>query len=52
MRCCDRIGRFALLGFTPGRYEIRLRDRAPLQFEISPEQEGLIDLGTLQIGPP
>ncbi|PZV18519.1 MAG: fimbrial biogenesis outer membrane usher protein [Leptolyngbya sp.] len=48
----NRIGRFALLGFTPGRYEIRLRDRAPLQFEIAPDQEGLIDLGTLQIGPP
>ena len=48
----NRIGRFALLGFTPGRYEIRLRDRAPLQFEIAPNQEGLIDLGTLPIGPP
>jgi outer membrane usher protein len=48
----NRNGRFALLGFTPGRYEIRLRDRAPLQFEIAPDQEGLIDLGTLQLGPP
>ncbi|WP_121968912.1 fimbria/pilus outer membrane usher protein [Leptolyngbya sp. BC1307] len=48
----NRNGRFALLGFTSGRYEIRLRDRAPLQFEIAPNQEGLIDLGTLQIGPP
>ncbi|WOD41169.1 fimbria/pilus outer membrane usher protein [Nodosilinea sp. E11] len=48
----NRIGRFALLGFTPGRYEIRLRDRAPLQFEIAPDQDGLIDLGTLQIGLP
>ncbi|MEA5448719.1 fimbria/pilus outer membrane usher protein [Leptolyngbya sp. CCNP1308] len=47
----NRIGRFALLGFTPGMYEIRLRDRAPLQFEITPDQEGIIDLGTLQIGP-
>lgn len=48
----NRIGRFALLGFTPGRYEIRMRDRTPLQFEIAPNQEGLIDLGTLQIGSP
>ncbi|MGG6241886.1 fimbria/pilus outer membrane usher protein [Nodosilinea sp. AN01ver1] len=47
----NRTGRFALLGFTPGRYEIRLRDRAPLQFEISPEQSGLIDLGQLTLSP-
>ena len=47
----NRTGRFALLGFTPGIYEIRLHDRAPLQFEITPDQEGLIDLGTLTIAP-
>lgn len=47
----NRTGRFALLGFTPGSYEIRLRDRAPLQFEILPDQEGLIDLGTLTLPP-
>ena len=47
----NRNGRFALLGFTPGHYEIRMRDRAPLQFEITPDQEGLIDLGTLQLSP-
>ncbi len=48
----NRIGRFALLGLTPGRYELRLRDRAPLQFEIAPDQDGIIDLGTVQLGPP
>ncbi|PZO56420.1 MAG: fimbrial biogenesis outer membrane usher protein, partial [Phormidesmis priestleyi] len=45
----NRNGRFALLGFTSGRYEIRLRDRAPVPFEIAPDQAGLIDLGTLTV---
>lgn len=45
----NRNGRFALLGFTPGRYEIRTRDRPPVPFEIAPDQAGLIDLGTLPV---
>jgi len=45
----NRVGRFALMGFGPGRYEIRLRDYAPIEFEIAPDQSGLVDLGTLVI---
>ncbi len=47
----NRVGRFALMGLSPGRYEIRLRDRAPLEFEIAPDQSGLVDLNTLVVQP-
>ncbi|QQE67583.1 hypothetical protein GFS31_42960 (plasmid) [Leptolyngbya sp. BL0902] len=45
----NRLGRFALMGLSPGRYEIRLRDRAPIEFEILADQSGLVDLGTLAV---
>lgn len=44
----NRVGRFALSGFTAGRYEVRFRNQQPIQFEIPSEQEGVYDLGTLQ----
>ncbi|MFH7243457.1 MAG: fimbria/pilus outer membrane usher protein [Spirulina sp.] len=45
----NRVGRFALVGLGPGRYEIRLRDSAPIEFEILPDQSGLVDLGSLVV---
>jgi len=44
----NRVGRFALMGLTPGQYEIRLPNRPPVSFEITPDQEGLVDLGPLR----
>ncbi|MDG2992360.1 fimbria/pilus outer membrane usher protein [Candidatus Synechococcus calcipolaris G9] len=47
----NRVGRFALEGFRPGRYQIRFRDRPgpPLTFDIPETQTGLYDLGTLTV---
>jgi outer membrane usher protein len=47
----NRVGRFALLGLTPGRYEIHFAHYQPIQFDISAEQIGLVDLGTLLLLP-
>ncbi len=43
----NRVGRFALMGFVPGRYEIRWRNRAPIAFDIPSEADGVYDLGVL-----
>ena len=45
----NRAGRFALTGFKPGQYELRFDDQRVVQFEIPAGQEGIYDVGTLQI---
>lgn len=46
----NRAGRFTLMGFKPGQYELRLlgNSQAQLEFEIPPDQAGLYDIGILQ----
>lgn len=47
----NRVGRFAQMGFKPGRYELRLTSHAGavVQFEIPAGQVGLYDIGNLQL---
>jgi len=47
----NRLGRFGVAGFKPGRYEIRFLDspQATLQFEIPTGTIGVYDLGSLRI---
>lgn len=46
----NRIGRFGLAGFQPGRYELRLfsNAQAVIQFEIPPGKTGVYDVGELR----
>lgn len=48
----NRIGRFALSGFKPGQYEIRLGSQSVGQFEIPNGQEGVYDIGSLTLTAP
>ncbi len=47
----NRTGRFAAAGLKPGRYQLQLSsiEGGILEFEISEEQQGHYDTGTLQI---
>lgn len=45
----NRAGRFALTGFKPGQFELRFGDRRVVRFEIPAGQEGIYDVGTLQM---
>ncbi len=47
----NRVGRFGVSGFAPGRYEVRFLENpaATLQFEIPPGTVGVFDLGTLRL---
>lgn len=47
----NKVGKFALKGFKPGRYELRLfsNQQNPLRFEIPSGQAGVYDIGKLQI---
>ncbi len=46
----NRVGRFALSGLTPGRYELKLYEnpKAVIFFEIPPKTTGVVDLGILR----
>ncbi|NEQ53603.1 MAG: hypothetical protein F6K11_26295 [Leptolyngbya sp. SIO3F4] len=47
----NRTGRFVAAGLRPGTYRLSLsgNDSKTLEFEISEQQEGNIDIGTLQL---
>jgi len=47
----NKAGKFALEGFKPGRYELRLftNQQNPMRFEIPSGLAGVYDIGTLQI---
>jgi len=47
----NKAGKFALEGFKPGRYELRLftNQQSPISFEIPSGQAGVYDIGTLQV---
>jgi outer membrane usher protein len=47
----NRMGRFGVAGFKPGRYELRFLDnpQATLQFEIPEGKSGVYDLGNLRL---
>ncbi|MBC8123563.1 MAG: fimbrial biogenesis outer membrane usher protein [Gemmatimonadaceae bacterium] len=47
----NRIGKFALAGLKPGRYELRLPRRLPLSFEVPDGTDGLYDIGELLLPP-
>ncbi|XGW00300.1 MAG: fimbria/pilus outer membrane usher protein [Leptolyngbya sp. BL-A-14] len=46
----NRVGRFALSGLQPGRYELRLyaNSKAVIPFELPAGKTGVVDLGQLQ----
>lgn len=50
----NRAGKFAAEGFKPGRYEARIlgESDASFEFSIPAEEEGIYDLGTLQVSQP
>jgi outer membrane usher protein len=50
----NKAGKFALAGFKPGRYEIRLytQPQGVVRFEIPSGKAGLYDLGSLKITAP
>jgi outer membrane usher protein len=47
----NKVGKFALLGLKPGRYELKLFTDPPqsTQFEIPAEKTGIFDFGNLTI---
>ena len=47
----NRTGRFALFGFKPGRYQLQVSgiEAATLEFEISEQQQGQYNIGSLQL---
>jgi len=47
----NKVGKFALLGLKPGRYELKLFTEPPqsTQFEIPADKTGIFDLGNLTI---
>jgi outer membrane usher protein len=47
----NKAGKFALEGFKPGRYELRLfiNQQHPIPFEIPSGKAGVYDLGTLKV---
>ena len=47
----NRVGKFALEGFKPGTYQIRLTEGEKVTFTIPEEAAGMVDIGTLQLEP-
>lgn len=47
----NRVGKFALEGFKPGRYQIRLTEGETVEFMIPEDAAGIFDIGALQLTP-
>ncbi|MBN8564725.1 MAG: fimbrial biogenesis outer membrane usher protein [Leptolyngbya sp. UWPOB_LEPTO1] len=46
----NQVGRFALSGFKPGKYEIRLGNSfSPVQFDVPRDQSGIYDIGQMKL---
>ncbi|MBN3881041.1 MULTISPECIES: carboxypeptidase-like regulatory domain-containing protein [unclassified Nostoc] len=50
----NKVGKFALQGFKPGKYELRLNSNQQnvIHFEVPPKQTGIYDIGPLKIPVP
>jgi len=50
----NKVGKFALEGFKPGRYELRINNNQQnvIRFEIPPKQTGIYDIGPLKFPVP
>lgn len=50
----NKVGKFALEGFKPGKYELRLNSNQQnvIHFEVPPKQTGIYDIGPLKIPVP
>ena len=50
----NKVGKFALEGFKPGRYELRINNNQQnvIRFEVPPKQTGIYDIGPLKIPVP
>ena len=45
----NKTGRFVIEGLAPGKYRVQFEDTGETEFEITPNQEGLINVGQLQL---